>query len=270
MEWPRVKTLMILILLLINGFLLALVGVQQYQVSRYQRSALTQAVAVLERGGIAVDPALLTAASAPLTVQRASDDAALAETLLGAGLIHEDQGGGLHRYVGPGGEATFRSGGALSVQFSAAAAPSADLEGHAHSLLAAMGLQGELWEVTQNADTLSLTFRQLWGGVPIFSCPITLEYEGRQLRSLQGTLLRASSHRPEGGATLDLPTALIRFREGILSSGDVCSSITAFRPGYRTSSAFGASVTLSPVWRVSTNTADYHLDALTGALTRIK
>ena len=269
MEWPRVKTLIILILLLINGFLLALVGVQQHQVSRYQHSALTQAVAVLERGGIAVDSTLLVAAPAPLTVQRASDDAALAEALLGPGLVHEDQGGGLHRYAGPGGEAVFRSGGALSVHFSAAAAPDSDLEAHARSLLEAMGLQGKLWETRQNADTLSLTFHQLWENTPIFSCPITLEYEGRQLRSLQATLLLSSSQRAEGSATLDLPTALIRFRAGILSSGDVCSSITAFRPGYRTNSTFGSSVALSPVWRISTNTAEYYLDALTGALTRI-
>ena len=272
MEWPRIKTLIIWMLLLINGFLLALVGVQQYQVSHYRRSALTQAVAVLEQGGIAVDAHPLTDAPPSLTAERSSGSAdALARALLGDGLTHEDQGGGLHRYTAPSGEIAFRSGGILSVRFFDAAAPDPDLEKHAQALLTTtMGLQGELWSVRREDSVSTLTFYQLWKGSPIFTCPIILEYDGQQLLSLQGTLLLSSgSQSPDGRATLDLPTALIRFRGGILSSGDVCSSITSFRPGYRTSAAFGSSVTLSPVWHVSTNTAEYYLDALTGALTRI-
>ena len=43
MEWPKLKNIIILILLLVNGFLLVLVVGREFQVSRYERSAFTQA-----------------------------------------------------------------------------------------------------------------------------------------------------------------------------------------------------------------------------------
>ena len=38
MEWPKLKNIIILILLLVNGFLLVLVVGREFQVSRYELS----------------------------------------------------------------------------------------------------------------------------------------------------------------------------------------------------------------------------------------
>ncbi len=54
MEWSKIKNIIILLLLLVNGFLLVLVGMRQGENRRYQQSALTQALQVLERSGIQV------------------------------------------------------------------------------------------------------------------------------------------------------------------------------------------------------------------------
>ena len=59
MEWPKLKNIIILILLLVNGFLLVLVVGREFQVSRYERSAFTQAGQVLAQNGITVDEDLL-------------------------------------------------------------------------------------------------------------------------------------------------------------------------------------------------------------------
>ena len=44
MEWRKVKNIIILVLLLVNGFLLVLVGARQGEVRRYEQSAVDQAI----------------------------------------------------------------------------------------------------------------------------------------------------------------------------------------------------------------------------------
>ena len=44
MEWRKLKTFIILILLLVNGFLLVLVAARSQEAAQYERSALAQTV----------------------------------------------------------------------------------------------------------------------------------------------------------------------------------------------------------------------------------
>ena len=72
MEWSKVKNIIILLLLLVNGFLLVLVGMRREETENYQASALAQAVEVLERSGIQVFQEGLEDAldMSPLSVER--------------------------------------------------------------------------------------------------------------------------------------------------------------------------------------------------------
>jgi hypothetical protein len=81
--------------------------------------------------------------------------------------------------------------------------------------------------------------------------------------------MTASPSAADSDEALDLPTALIRFMAAVRDSGDVCSSVTALRPGYRSAQTFGSVVQLTPVWLVSTNVSEYYLDGATGELTRL-
>ena len=56
MEWPRLKNIIILILLLVNGFLLVLVGARYSESVQYEREALERTLKVLEGQGIQVVP----------------------------------------------------------------------------------------------------------------------------------------------------------------------------------------------------------------------
>ena len=62
MAWSKVKNIMILLLLLVNAFLLVLVGMRQGESRRYQDAALTQAIGVLEQNGIQVETQALGSA----------------------------------------------------------------------------------------------------------------------------------------------------------------------------------------------------------------
>ena len=277
MEWQKLKNLIILILLVVNGFLLVLVWSRRQESARYERSALEQTVQVLQRSGIEVDLSAAAPADglAPMSVERELDrEEALARALLGKGAVQaENRGGGLYLYQGSNGELSVRAGGELSAKM--ADNPnqlvSGDLERHASGLLKRMGVDVERIGVTKEDEWTRVQFRQVWNGAPVFSCEVEVVYYYELLYSVQGTLLTAQAGTAEAGQALTLPTALMRFSEEIAATGDVCTAIRSMEPGYRgTVQSLSGGVRLSPVWLVTTDTARYYLDCVTGALTRIE
>lgn len=276
MEWQKLKNLIILILLVVNGFLLVLVWSRRQESARYEHSALEQTVQVLQRSGIEVELSAAAPADGltPMSVERDLDrEEALAQALLGQGAVQaENRGGGLYLYQGSNGELSVRAGGELSAKM--ADNPnqlvSGDLERHASGLLKRMGVDVERIGATEEDEWTRVRFRQVWNGVPVFSCEVEVVYYYELLYSVQGTLLTAQAGTAEAGQVLTLPTALMRFSEEIASTGDVCTAVHSMEPGYRgTVQSLSGGVRLAPVWRITTDTAAYYLDCVTGALTRV-
>lgn len=272
MEWRKVKNVIILILLLVNGFLLVLVGSRQEQMRRYERTALAQAVQVLEQNGIQVVEEGMTAADGLFgqSVERSVlAEEALARELLGETVAGENRGGGLYTYRGSAGTVSIRSGGEVSVHMEQddrwyAAEPLSATK----SFLSAMDINAKIVENTTENGSGTVTVCQLWQGVPVYSCQLVFTYEGGWLTALSGQLLLSGETAAEESRLLDLPSALLRFLDEVLTSGDVCSEVTALEPGYRMTQSFSGAAHLEPVWLISTNTADYYMDAVTGELSR--
>lgn len=274
MEWRKLKNLIILILLTVNGFLLVLVGIRWEESVRYERSALEQTVQVLERGGIQVDVEAVAAADglAPMTVERDVErEARLAGVLLDEEVQGDNRGGGLYLYRGGLGEVSLRSGGGLSAEFLRNDHWKTDRpEDHAAALLKKLGVEGALTEQENEGEDVVLRFTQSWNGTPVFSCEVEFVYRDGYLTTLRGALLMAADGTAEAGQALTLPTALMRFSEELGATGDVCSAIRSMEPGYRgTAQSLSGGARLTPVWLVVTDTANYYLDCVTGALTRV-
>lgn len=274
MEWYRLKSIIILILLLLNAFLLVLVGMRYTEAAQYNRAALEQTLEALEIRGIQADPDSLSPAESlsPLTIERDLEaEQKLAAVLLGDGVETDNQGGGLYLYRSALGELSLRAGGELSAQLARDERWRTDSpESHAAGLLKAMELDARQTDVTGQGTETIVRFRQLLNQAPVFSCEVEFVYEDGLLRTVQGTLLPAGQTVQEAGSILTLPTALMRFLDGITATGDVCSSIQSMEAGYRISSQpLSGGVRLTAVWLISSNTADYYLDGSTGALTRL-
>lgn len=275
MEWPKLKNIIILILLLLNGFLLVLVGTQYTESTQYERKALERTLQVLEERGIQAEADRLSPAEnlPPLTVERElAQELQMARALLGGELEAENQGGGLYRYWNDKGGLTVRAGGELSAVLADSPHWAAeDPERHAAELLKRMDIDAQLLGTAQDDGWIRVRFRQCRNGIPLFSCEVEFAYDGgSRLRSVQGALLSAPDGAAEQARLLTLPTALTRFSEEIAATGDVCSAIQAMEPGWRgTVQPLSGGVRLSPVWLVTTDTAQYYLDCATGALTRI-
>lgn len=121
----------------------------------------------------------------------------------------------------------------------------------------------------REGDGTAVVFRQLWKGVPVFSNQLTFLYSGGQLRSLTGVVVIGGQAAVEQGNVLTRPTALLRFLDDVLESRDVCTAVLSMKAGYRTAQDLSGTTRLTPYWLISTDTADYYMDAATGDLTRI-
>ena len=273
MEWRKVKNIIILILLLVNGFLLVIVGSRVGEVRRYERSALEQAVRVLETNGIRVNEQAVTAAeglSSQAVERSAGAETEMAGGLLGEAVTVRNQGGGMYTYYGSRGIVNFRTGGQFDLRPEEDARwKGTDPEALARSLLSEMKIEGEITETALNDGTGTVTVRQLWQGVPVFSCWMVFTFRENVLTSLSGTVLAPGESSVENDRLLTLPSALLAFQDGILSGGDVCSAVESMKPGYRMVQSFRGTLWLEPVWLISGNTADYYMDAVTGELSRL-
>ena len=274
MEWHRLKNIMILILLLLNGFLLVLVGTRRSEAAWYDQAALERTVEVLADRGIEVDPDGLSSAEGlpPLSLERDPDaEQELICALLDEAVEADNRGGGLYLYQGALGEVSVRAGGEISAVL--ADSPVWDAgspEDQAAALLKRMGVSARQLRRSTRDGRTEIRFQQLWNNAPVFSCEVEFVYEDGRLRTIQGTLLTAGPEVEEQGEILSLSTALMRFLDGVTATGDVCSAIQSMEAGYRiVSRPLSGGVRLTAVWLVSSNTADYYLDGATGALTRL-
>ena len=271
MEWSKLKNIILILLLCVNAFLLVLAGIQESRSARYEEETRQAAVDVLEQNGIAFGLERLPEDMdlAPLTVTRDREsEAEVARALLGE-VERQEENEVRHLYAGAGGTAEFSLNGAFSVSLQ----PGTWVKEHERSLedasracLERIGCQGQLEEQSAEGGRTALTFRQLWVGAPVFSCRITLVWEGDQLLRVEGDRLAGSAASSGAGDPLSAAAVLVRFVGGINEGGYVCGRVDAMTPGYLLSGA-ARPVDLTPVWRIDTDSGSYYVDAYAGTLT---
>ena len=273
MEGYRVKNIVIVILLIINGFLLVLVGTRRSEALRYEQAALDGSIQVLAENGITLRPEDILSRTGHQvhTVQRdLAEENRLASTVLGEQVEGVSRGGGLYTYSSEAGQISFRAGGELSSQLAKTSHwKAADPESHAETLMAALGIEYRRVEFNLLGGQGTIVYQQLLEGVPLFTCRITLTYSDGYLTALAGNLMAAGDLSGENSEILSLPTVLMHFLHDVLDSGDVCSAVLAVESGYLQSQSFTGTISLQPVWFISTNTTDYYVNGVTGDVSRV-
>ncbi len=274
MEWHRVKTIMIVLLLTVNAFLLVLVGTRSSQAYHYEQAALSQTIQVLERSGIAMEPeaaAALHGVPAGTTQRSVELEAQIAAVLLGGPVEANSRGGGLYTYTNQLGEISFRAGGGVSAQLADHLTwLAADPDAHAAALIRELVKESELVSRDLTEGSGTIVYRQHLDGVPLFSCQLAFLYEDSRLVGLSGQMLAVEETALERDENLELTTVLMQFLDEILKSGDVCSAVLSVEPGYLLGQSLTNTVQLRPVWYISTNTSDYYVDGINGSLTRVE
>ena len=270
MEWKKLKNIILIILLALDVMLAVLILGPRLEGAYLQAQGRADAAAFLEGKGIRLsdialpDPRSLT----PMTVERELDgEARLAAKLLGEDAAPENLGGEVYRYTSPLGSVQFHSDGSFWAQFTPGAFPvETDPENSARDVLALLDFKGEVTDTGENFAT----FCQYWQGSALFSQQATVAWDDSGLLGIAGGRRLYGTPQPDPGRqTIDQSTALVHFYNGLNRLGDVCSRVDAVRPGYTAAVSLNRLTTLTPVWRVTTDTGVYQLDLVTGELSRV-
>lgn len=269
MPWSKMKNIILVILAVTNLALLALVGGNAIQGRRLLSQAREQSIQFLRNRGVEVDESAVPQSMEllPQTVERdlAGEERAAAG-LLGSPVSAESRGGEVYRYFNENGSIQFHNDGTLSAQLEEGAFPvEVDRAAGCAALMAKMGFQGTI--LSEEGD--EFTFRQTWKDIPLFTQQVTLVCRGESVSAItSGRQLVGKPQTDTSRETITVATALIDFFNGVGALGDVCNRIDSVEPGYAAAASLSGSILLTPVWRVTTDTGAYQLDAVTGAVTR--
>jgi hypothetical protein len=178
----------------------------------------------------------------------------------------------VYRYFNDNGSVQFHSSGEFYAQLTAGAFPldQEDPETYAEKILSRLDFQGELVSAgAEDNGGQTLTFQQLWNGVPLLGCQATLNYEDGCLVSItSGRRLVGEPEQDNTSAPVTVATALMKFYNGLNTLGDVCSQINTITQAYTLTTTLSEPTPLVPIWYITTDTGAYQLNTLTGELSR--
>lgn len=267
MESYRLKNIAIVILLLLNAFLLLLLGYQHYQARAAAAETAEQLRTLFADNQLTLSPEadLQQAPLRPLDLVRHADkEEAMAAFLLGGSVTATSQGGGIYSYQNGSGSVQFRSGG--SFEGGRPDQPIADPAGFVRDFCDAFGYQ-EL-KLDLSADqTGSASAVQYVAGVLIDGCAVTMTFDRGLLTSVTGSHISLEDAAAMAGEQLTAVTALVRFLDYRSAEGIVCSRVEDLRCVYVLQSA-ASTLRLLPAWQVVTDTYTYFVDCATGDISR--
>lgn len=271
MRWSRIKNIIILLLVIVNGFLLTLVGLRAWKTEQGERETRERMIEILANNGIEFLPEEVPG-EMPLTAWQATPETP-GETQAGE-LVGElrsvESAGGRITYTGAKGTAAFSSDGEVQAEFLPKAwpcdrerIPSATAE-----ILNALGVPSvRVTDRREEDSAVTVTVIQLWEGEPVFDRTLTLTWEDGGFVRLSGHCLFGSGEPAAGSGSITAPTALARFLTALNDGGYVCSQITDMYTGYLSEGS--ATVSLTPAWFIETDVWPryFAVDGVTGAVT---
>lgn len=235
MEWKRVKTLLLVLLLVCDLGLGISLGAQYFAQRSREEQALTDALELLSRDGITVDRAQAEAVEsgleALLVVRDTEYEMTVAQQLLGTCTV-TDQGGGVLIYASSRGTVTVRNGGYI--------------EGTA-------GPEGFLTDPAEALGVESLE-QQLFRGLELANTGLTRTetgFSGRWILADRGARLGTGGQRDR----LLLDLAAFVGRDTV---------VTGLSQTWLVVGTAGRQVELEPVWRVETADSLRYMSLRTG------
>lgn len=250
MEWGRAKNVIIGMLLLVNLFLLGMLGYLKLAETRSFRESVEGTIRVLEARGIEADASLISQDADErrlcVIVRDQTQEAALAANLLGETEVSGS--GGSDRYRSDRGTVTWRSGGSFDAAFAADAAGLA-------SALKASGIG------TDGKPAVSGEIPQYVDGLPVFNCGLRYVFGGSTC-TMSGRYCLGEPQQVDDREPMGQCSVLIEYAS--IVSGLAIERIDALDPGWVVQMLPGIGVRLIPVWRVTSPGLVTYVNAVEG------
>jgi len=261
------KNIIIIILVLVNGFLLGSLAMRYTAENRSRLQTEEQLVSLFAADSITLSQDAISREATPSPLSFTRDTEREREAVaffLGKALLLEDQGGGISTYRGDAGVATFHSNGSFTIKGTLASEnPDTTCEKFCSALS-----YGEPVFIQSSQDATTGTAAYLHHKFPVFNCTVSFTVENGVLTAVSGTLLPLEgSPRSENRELLTAPAALIAFQKMRRESGAACSAVTEMYPCYELQSTGSSALSLIPSWCVVTDVTNYYVNCVTGAVT---
>jgi len=272
-EGAKMKNIIIVILLLLNAFLLFLVGGRWFADSHSHEAARNSAIQVIRDSGVVLEDSAVPREMLLNAMQAQRDLAqenSLASGLLGSEMTVEALGGDVYRYTSDRGWIQFHSSGEFIAEFEPGVfRATGETARHAVGVLEMLGFDSQVLEDKTADGTGSISLRQPLGDIPLLGCQATVHYRDGSLVSMtQGRRLLGEPYQTDGEDAMSVATALMRLYNGMKELGDIYTRIESITPAYTMSVSLSGPARLTPVWYVKTDTGAYQMDTRTGQISR--
>lgn len=267
MDRRRLKSVIILILLLMDLFLLGALVYRRTAARSLQEQAAEELSALFAADGIQLDPGVISQSTPPngrSLTRDVSLDRKAAAFFLGKALTPYDQGGGIFSYTSSAGAALFRDNGSFDV--------AGTLSGKdGPSLCRDFCREFHYAEPDSQLDgfgTGVMTAVRQYGNLPVFNAAVTFTLEENVVVSVNGVLLPETYVENGGETPLSAQAALTAFQLQRRETGAVASTITGMSLCYELQSTAAAPMALAPCWCLSTDTVNYYVNCFTGSVSQ--
>lgn len=263
MPVSKLKNLALLILLLSNIALLCLLIPRQLAQRQETQQLQDSLVALCEKQDVSLDPDCIPDTIALYPLELANSERAERSAL--QALVGEDA-----EYTDSGIEAAALQqtghwdNGALRLKLQNRKTVS-NLRRGAEKTLDLIGFQhdGLHGPERRSAGTYTLSAGQTVLGVPVFSRGLTLTYLNSSLTEISGDFYAGTLTKTADRSCISASDAVVSFLAARLDLGWVGSSITAIEQGYLPSVTAAASIRLTPVWKLTTDTGSFYVNGIT-------
>ena len=268
MSVSKIKTIVISALVLINVFFLAVIVIDTVADVHSERQAIENACAVLNNGGISIDPdnvKIHGALRALRTVRGDDAESVIARAILGPTDITDQ--GVIYRYENAErGAAEFYSAGDFEITLNDGAVTNA--EGAVKTVQKLLrGMKIEISEITVSGASGSetVTATGAFRGVSIFNCTIEFVFKGESLETIKGRSVTGIAATDDGAVISSAGTALLGFLAWSCRNDVGCGHIYSVESGYqyRVSGSFGEGV-IAPAWLIVSDKGRYIIDDASG------
>jgi len=266
MNRSRLKNIIIIILLLLNGFLLGSLLFREAAVRSARSRTAEQLIALFAEDDMILyaDAISTDTPPSPLSFVR---DLAREETaavfFLGESSAKEGKQDGLHiTYSSEHGTARFRSNGSFEIS---GILSQSDAESVCRSFCRAFSYETPVFNLDETGSGTAVA-SAVHNGLPVHNCTVTFVLEEGTVTSVSGTLLPSSGTAAQPTKeSLTAPAALITFQQYRKERGASASSISKTRLCYELQTS-AVSLSLSPVWCIETDIAEYYVNCSTGSV----
>ena len=266
MNRSRLKNIIIIILLLLNGFLLGSLAIREAAVRSARSRTAEQLIALFAEDDMILSGDAISADTppSPLSFTRdAAREEAVAAFFLGENSIKDSAQGSLHTiYTGEHGTARFRSNSSFELSGTLS---QSDVEATCRSFCRTFSYDAPSFDLDANGSGTAVA-TAMYNGLPVYNCTVTFVLTEGVLTSVSGTLLPAAGTATQPQKELlTAPAALITFQQYREESGASASAVTKTRLCYELQSS-AVSLSLSPSWCIETDIAEYYVNCSTGSV----